>query len=155
MNPVQSRWRRHLVTAFTERLGLKAVALAFALVLWFIATSKEPTEEIVPVRLALITDSAHVLSGPPPDVRALVAGEGKEIFSLYASPPVIRRDIPQGADSATLVLTPGDVEIPPNVDVLVRDVQPRTVLVHLTRRDTTQRSTDSTARSTAGAATGR
>ncbi len=155
MNPVPSRWRRHLVTAFTERLGLKAAALGFALVLWFIATSKEPTEEIVPVRLALTTDSAYVVSGPPPEVRALVAGEGKEIFSLFSSPPVIRREIPGGVDSTTLVLTPGDVEIPPTIDVLVRDVQPRTVEVYLQRRDATRGARDSTSGDAAALPAGR
>jgi hypothetical protein len=134
MSAARSRWRRRIVSAFTERLGLKLVALAFALVLWFIVTSKEPTEEIVPVRLALTIDSAHVLRDPLPDIRALVAGEGKEIFALYASPPVIRRDVPGGADSATLELTADDVEVPPNVTVLVRDVQPRLVVVHLVAR---------------------
>ena len=130
----QTRWRRRVAQALTERLGLKAVALAFALVLWFIATSKEPTEEIVPVRLAFTMDSNEVLRDPPPEVRALVAGEGKEIFALFASPPVIRRDVPRGADSATFTLRAEDVQIPPNVTVLVRDVQPRTVLVHFAPR---------------------
>ena len=130
----QSRWQRRLAQALTERLGLKVVALAFALVLWFIATSKEPTEEIVPVRLAFAMDSNEVLRDPPPEVRALVAGEGKEIFALYASPPVIRRDVPKGADSATFTLRAEDVQVPPNVTVLVRDVQPRTVLVYFAPR---------------------
>ncbi len=124
-----------MALALTDRLGLKVVALAFALVLWFIATSKEPTEEIVPVRLALSMDSSDVLRDPPPEIRALVAGEGKEIFALYASPPVIRRDVPRGADSAAFTLRAEDVQIPPNVTVLVRDVQPRTVLVHLVPRN--------------------
>jgi hypothetical protein len=134
MNAAQAHWRRRLVGMFTERLGLKLVALAFALVLWFIVTSKEPTEEIVPVKLALTADSAHTLREPLPDVRALVAGEGKEIFALYASPPVIRREMPRGVDSATLTLSPDDLEIPPNVAVLVRDIQPRTLVVHLQPR---------------------
>ncbi len=141
MNAAQARWRRRITQALTERLGLKAVALAFALVLWFIATSKEPTEEIVPVRLALSIDSSEVLRGPPPEVRALVAGEGQEIFALYASPPVIRRDVPVGADSAVFTLRAEDVQIPPTVTVLVRDVQPRTVVVHLAPRPVRSDST--------------
>jgi hypothetical protein len=136
MNAAQARWRRRLVGMFTERLGLKLVALAFALVLWFIVTSKEPTEEIVPVRLALTVDSARTVRQPLPEIRALVAGEGKEIFALYSSPPVIRRNLPRGADSATLTLTPDDLEIPPNVTVLVRDIQPRTVVIYTQPRDT-------------------
>ncbi len=134
MNAARARWQRRLVSAFTERLGLKAVALVFAIVLWFIVTSKEPTEEIVPVRLALTMDTTRALSEPLPDVHALVAGEGTELFSLYSTPPVIRRDVPRGADSATFTLTPDDVELPPNAAVIVRDVQPRHVVVHLVPR---------------------
>jgi hypothetical protein len=134
MNAARARWRRRVASAFTERLGLKAVAVLFAVVLWFIVTSKEPAEEIVPVRLALTMDSTETLRDPLPEIHALVAGEGKELFSLYSSPPVIRRDLPRGADSATLTLTPDDVELPPGAAVLVRDVQPRHVAVHLIPR---------------------
>ena len=134
MNAARSRWQRRLVSAFTERLGLKAAALAFAVVLWFIVTSKEPAEEIVPVRLALTMDSARMLRDPAPDVHALVAGEGKDLFALYSSPPVIRRDVPRGADSAAFTLTPNDLELPPGADVIVRDVQPRRVVVYLVPR---------------------
>ena len=138
MTAGQGRWRHRVVSMFTERIGLKVVALAFALVLWFIVTSKEPTEEIVPVQLALTLDSAHVLRGPLPTVHALVAGEGKEIFALYSSPPVIRRSISSNADSVTLTLSPKDLQIPLDAAVVVRDVQPRTIIVHLARRDTTR-----------------
>jgi hypothetical protein len=136
MSAARSRWQRRLVSAFTERLGLKASALAFAIVLWYIVTSKEPTEEIVPVRLALTMDSTRVLRDPVPDVHALVAGEGKELFALYSSPPVIRRDVPRDADSAAFTLTPDDLELPPGADVIVRDVQPRRVVVYLAPRTT-------------------
>ena len=37
--------------ALTERLGYKAAALFFALVLWFVVSAEEPSEELVPVRL--------------------------------------------------------------------------------------------------------
>ncbi len=134
MSAARSRWRRRLVSAFTERLGLKAVALAFAIVLWFIATSKEPTEEIVPVRLAVTLDSTVAMRDLPPDIHALVAGEGKEIFALFSRPPVIRRVMPRGADSATFTLDPDDVQLPPGAEVLVRDVQPRVVVIHVVPR---------------------
>ncbi len=134
MNAARAPWQRRLASAFTDRLGLKAVALVFSVVLWFIVTSKEPAEEIVPVRLALSLDSGEVLRDPPPDVHALVAGEGTAIFALYSSPPVIRRDVPPGADSAVFTLTPDDVELPPGAAVIVRDVQPRHVVVHVAPR---------------------
>ncbi|HET7630901.1 MAG TPA: hypothetical protein VFK16_01160 [Gemmatimonadaceae bacterium] len=140
MHAHRTGWRRRLASAFTERLGLKLAALGFALILWVIVTSKEPTEEIVPVRLTLAFDSARFDLGPLPDVHALIAGEGKEIFALYSTPPVIRREVPVGADSVALTLRPGDVELPPNVAVLVRDVQPHTLHVRLLpRRDSLPR----------------
>jgi hypothetical protein len=134
MSATRARWRRHLAAAFTERLGLKMVALAVAVVLWFIATSKEPTEEIVPVRLAVTLDSSMALRDPLPEVHALVAGEGREIFALYSRPPVIRRTMLLGVDSATFVFTPDDVQLPPGAEVLVRDIQPRQVVVHVVPR---------------------
>ena len=134
MNATRARWQRRLVSAFTERLGLKAVALLFAVVLWFIVTSKEPAEEIVPVRVALSMDSTEALQEPVPEVHALVAGEGSAIFALYASPPVIRRVVPRGADSASFALTPDDVELPPGAAVIVRDVQPRRLVLRLVPR---------------------
>ena len=69
-----SSLRQRLVAAATERLPYKAAALFLAIVLWLVVSAEEPTEDLVPVRLALLLDSALVLQGEPPTVRALVVG---------------------------------------------------------------------------------
>lgn len=138
-----SQWRHRLTGIFTERLGLKFAALGFALILWLIVTSKEPTEEIVPVRLVLNFDSTKYEAPEMPEIHTLVAGEGKEIFALFTAPPVVRRDVPASEDSVTLTLRAGDVELPPNASVLVRDIQPRTIHVRLIPRGSSAARSDS------------
>jgi len=121
---------RHIRAAFTERLGYKAAALFFALVLWFVVSAEEPTEELVPVRLEAAYDTARVLTSTRPVIRALVAGRARDLIKLYDTPPVVRRAITDDApDSIAVDLRPADVYIPPDVDAIVRDVQPRTLVL--------------------------
>jgi hypothetical protein len=123
--------RRHLVAAMTERLPYKAAALFLALVLWLVVSAEEQTEDLVPVRLALMLDSGLTLDGPRPTVRALVVGRGRELLKLYASPPVVRRALPADSpDSVLFELRPVDIDLPSEVDARVRDVQPRTISLH-------------------------
>ena len=123
--------QRRLRAAATERLPLKLAALFFALVLWMVVSAEEQGEEVVPVRLALpLSDSTVKLRSALPQVRALVVGRGRELVKLYATPPTVRpqmRQVGADAETAVLELRPVDVEIPPNVDARVRDVQPRVV----------------------------
>ena len=84
---------RHLKAAFTERLGYKAAALFFAVVLWLVVSAEEPSEELVPVRLEASFDTTRVLTGPRPVVRALVAGRARDLIKLYDTPPVVRRAV--------------------------------------------------------------
>ena len=128
--------QRRLRAALTERLGYKGAALFFSIVLWFVVSAEEPSEELVPVRLEVEYDSIRVLATPRPVIRALVAGRARDLIKLYDTPPVIRRSITDDTpDSVAVELTPADVFIPPDVDAIVRDVQPRSfVLVFDTRR---------------------
>src|SRR5688572_23099435 len=121
---------RRIKAAFTQRLGYKAAALFFAVVLWFVVSAEEPSEELVPVRLEASHDSARMLTGSRPVIRALVAGRARDLIKLYDSPPIVRRVVTDDApDSVALDLRPSDVFIPPDVDVIVRDVQPRSLLL--------------------------
>jgi hypothetical protein len=125
-----SRWqpRRWLTAAVTERLPYKAAALFLALVLWLVVSAEEPTEDLVPVRVALLLDSSLTLVSPRPVVQALVVGRGRELLKLYATPPVIRRVLPADVDdSVQFDLRPVDVDLPEGIDAIVRDVQPRTI----------------------------
>ena len=126
--PTSSALRDRLAAALTEHLPLKAAALFLTLVLWMVVRVKEPNDEFIPVKFAPSLDSSLVLRGQMPTVRALVIGSGQDILKLYRNPPVIRKavtgDVP---DVLHLDLAPQDVDIPADIDVIVRDVQPRTV----------------------------
>lgn len=125
---VRTPLTRRIVAAFTERLQLKAAALFFALVLWFVVSATEPSEQLVPVRFNPLLDSTLTLVEAPPQVQALVIGRTRELLKLYASPPTLRRlvdaDVP---DTVTIELRPTDVDLPAGVQAIVRDVQPRNI----------------------------
>ena len=106
--------QRRLKGALTERLGYKAAALFFALVLWFVVSAEEPSEQLIPVRLDASYDSGRILTGPRPVIRALVAGRARDLIKLYHTPPVVRRMVTDDApDSVAMDLRPLDVYIPP------------------------------------------
>jgi len=122
--------QRWLKAALVERLGYKAAALFFAVVLWLVVSAEEPSEEVVPVQLEASFDSGRVLTSTRPELRALVAGRARDLIKLYEKPPVVRRVVTDDApDSVAVDLRPADVYIPPDVDAVVRDIQPRTLVL--------------------------
>ena len=117
--------------ALTERIGLKASAVALAIALWFVVGAREPTEDVAAVRFAPQLDSALVLRDPAPPIRALVVGRPSEILKLANTPLAIRRPIANDVpDTVVVDLRPSDVEVPEGVSVIVRDVQPHSVTLH-------------------------
>jgi hypothetical protein len=140
----EQRALRLLRSALLERLPLKAVAIFFAFVLWLAVSADEPGEQTVAVRLALRTDSALTLTGPAARVTATLTGRRRDLLKVRAGDLVLRRTIAgAGADSVRLVLRPGDVELPPGteVEVRVRDVQPRQLTLRFAHRDPTRAAT--------------
>jgi hypothetical protein len=121
--------RRRLVASFTERLILKATALLLAVVLWFVVNAKEPQVQLITVRFEpALLDSSLVLRDPLPQLQAIVAGAPRELIKLATTQPLIRRQVTADApDTLVLDLRPEDVVLPPDVDAVVRDVQPRSV----------------------------
>ena len=92
--------------------------------------AREPTEELVGVRFAPQLDSGLVLRDPPPVIRALVIGRPAEILKLSTSPLSIRRPLTSDApDTLVMTLRTSDVEVPEGIEVIVRDVQPRSVML--------------------------
>ena len=127
----RAAWNRRLRATFTERLELKVTAVVLAVVLWFMVSARETTDEIVTVRFAPQLDSSLMLREGPRMVSALVAGRRGELMKLVANAPVIRRPIDDEVpDTLTIELRPSDVELPPNVDARVSDVQPRRVTLY-------------------------
>ena len=120
-------WRRRLLRAATERIGYKAAALFFALVLWLAVGAEEPAERVIPVRFEPALDSSLQLQGRLPAVQAQVTGRLRELIKLYSNPPVIHRVVRADApDTTRLELDPGDVDLQ-GVTARVVDVYPREV----------------------------
>jgi hypothetical protein len=119
-----------LHAAVTEHLALKASSVLLAVVLWFVVAAREPTEEVVGVRFSPQLDSGLVLRDPAPVIRALVIGRPSEILKLSNSPLMIRRQLTSDApDTLVMTLRTSDVEVPEGIEVIVRDVQPRSVML--------------------------
>ena len=139
MTPLSSHptWSDRLRGVVTERLGLKAIALLLAILLWLVVSSRKHTESFVRVRVAPSLDSSLVLLGGTTEVRALVAGRAADLVKLAASPPVVHRsvggDVP---DTLMLDVTPADVHLPTELVDAVRvlDVQPRSVMLRFETR---------------------
>lgn len=133
------RWRSAVRGALTERLGLKVTALALAMLLWVIASARQPTQGYVRVHVVPAMDSSLVLLDPPSSLEALVAGRAVDIVKLYADPPSVHRridgDVP---DTLVLDVTPTDVRLPAEFasDVRILDVQPRSVTLRFGTRAT-------------------
>ena len=120
--------RTWIVSALTENLALKASSVLLAIALWFVVGAREPTEDLASVRFVPLLDSALVLRDPAPPIRALVVGRPSEILKLSHTPLVIRQPITGDApDTLEVTLRVADIQIPDGVEVIVREVQPRSL----------------------------
>jgi len=136
-----TRWRHRIREIATERLGLKAIALLLALLLWVVVSARQPTESYVRVRVVPALDSSLALLDGTTEIRALVAGPAADIVKLTADPPVVRRSVGGDApDTLVLDITPADVHMPPELadHVRILDVQPRSVTLRFETRASRQ-----------------
>lgn len=116
------------LSSFSDHLGLKTAAVFLAVVLWFVVNAKEPDVELIPVRFVPVLDSSLVLRDPVPAVQALIVGPPRELLKLNTSLPTIRRQISADApDTLVIDLRPEDVALPPGVEAVVREIEPRSV----------------------------
>lgn len=126
--------RRHAMALLTERVPFKAGALFFALVLWLVVSAEEPAQEVVRVRFDPLIDSSLTVISPPPELRAIVIGRARDLIRLLSNPPVIRRLVRSDiSDTVTIQIGPEDVDLPPGVDAIVSDVQPRQLTLAFAR----------------------
>jgi hypothetical protein len=130
-------WQSTLRGMVTERLGLKAIALVLALLLWLVVSARRQTEGYVRVLVAPQLDSSLVLLDGTTPLRALVAGRAADLVKLAADPPVLRRAVAGDApDTLTLDVGPADVHLPPGLADRVRvvEVTPHRVTLHFRSR---------------------
>ena len=130
--------RRRVGEALTTNLVYKGAALLLAIVLWLAVSAEQPTEVSgVPVELSLDLDSSLALASPLPDLRAVVAGQARDVARLAANPLEIRRSVPGDiGDTVRFEFTRDDVLPPPGFDgaVQVRSISPSVVTLRLTTR---------------------
>ena len=114
---------------------LKLAALALSALLWAGVASQEVTTQLVPVRVDTELEDSLELARPLPAVTALVSGPGHEILKLYSTPLVLRVAIPESAvrRAYRVRLTPERIQVPTTVNVTVEEVEPRDLLVSLTK----------------------
>jgi hypothetical protein len=123
--------QRQLKSLVTENLPVKFSALFFAVVLWEIVLSEEPSEAWIDVHLALTLDSAVTMASQPPNVEVLVSGRGRELLKLYSAWPELRRSV--GLDDTVFAVHPSDVYTPNEADVKILDVRPHMLRLPLAR----------------------
>ena len=110
---------------------MKFSALFFAVVLWVIVRSEEPSEAWIDVHLAFTLDSTVTMASQPPRVQVLVSGRGRELLKLYSASPELRRSV--GLDDSVFAVHPSDVFTSNEADVKVLDVRPHMVRLPLAR----------------------
>jgi hypothetical protein len=110
---------------------VKFSALFFAVVLWVIVRSEEPSEAWIDVHLALTLDSTVTMTSQPPGVEVLVSGRGRELLKLYSAWPELRRSV--GLDDSVFAVHPSDVFTSNEADVKVLDVRPHMLRLPLAR----------------------
>ena len=123
--------QRKLRSLVTDNLPVKFSALFFAVVLWVIVRSEEPSEAWIDVHLALTLDSSVTMASQPPALQALVSGRGRELLKLYSAWPELRRSV--GEDDTVFAVHPTDVYTSNEADVKVLDVRPHLVRLPLAR----------------------
>jgi hypothetical protein len=112
---------------------IKLTALVLAGILWAVVAAEEPTTQLVPVELAVELPEGRTLTRALPQVQALYAGSARELIKVYASPPTVRKAVPDTVSGSeyTLALSIADLSGAENANVKAQDIQPRTIVLHL------------------------
>lgn len=119
---------------FTSNLRLKAMALAFAVALWFFVAGQSRTEVgfLVPVGLKGIPKDMVMTSGPPDEIEVRVTGP--RLFISNLSPAQIAAELDLSAAKEGLnayKLQTKDIMTPMGIDVL--RLRPASIEVKLER----------------------
>ncbi len=108
------------------------VALGLATGLWLVVSAEEATSAWVPVSVSLTLEPGVTLAQPAPAVRALVEGKRSALFKMFSTPPTMQRGVTSAlGDSARIELRTQDVDLPSGSEVVVRDLNPRLLMVVL------------------------
>ncbi|MDB4893277.1 MAG: hypothetical protein JWL61_5132 [Gemmatimonadetes bacterium] len=137
----RARWQHVIREAFVERLGIKALSILIAVLLWLIVKGRQPVQDYVMVNVLPTLDSSLVMLETPQPLRALVSGRAVDIAKLRADPPAIHRIVDGDApDTLVFQVAASDVRVSAGLAdfVHVLDVQPRTVSLRFGDKATRQ-----------------
>lgn len=123
--------REHLL----RNWPLKIAAVILSAILWVVVAAEETRSELVTVRLEVQLPPTLALTAPPPELRALVTGAGRELIKLAQRPLVLRVVMPPAAvpPRHRFVIAPALVETPRDANVVVQDVEPRELEIGVDR----------------------
>ncbi|HXV93387.1 MAG TPA: hypothetical protein VD813_08830 [Pseudonocardia sp.] len=122
-----------LPAVLTRNWPLKLTSLFLAVVLWLMAAGEEPASRLVTAEVRVRAPEGRDIVRPPGTVAVSVVGPARELLKLSATRLIITKILPDtiSEDQAVLLLAPGDVELPKDVDAVVQDLQPRSMTVVL------------------------
>lgn len=112
---------------------IKLTALVLAAILWAAVAAQEETTQLVAVELDVQLPEGRALTSDPPPVQALYAGTARELFKLYAQPPMIRKTLPDTITGSqyTMELMLGELVAPDGATVRAQRIEPRFMTVQL------------------------
>jgi len=112
---------------------IKLTALILAAILWAVVAAREPTNQLVPVRLEITPPPGRAIASELPPVQAVFAGTPRELLKLYSRQPVIRMTVPDTLSGSeyTLELSTADIHVIEDAAVNAQDIEPRIVPIRL------------------------
>ncbi|MEE9615306.1 MAG: CdaR family protein [Thermodesulfobacteriota bacterium] len=119
---------------FFENLGLKLLALAFALALWFLVVGEKVSEVglLVPLGFKGISEEMIMVSSPPGDIDVRVVGPKSFINKLSPAQISVDVDLSDAKDGLnTIRLTPEEVKVPRGIEVV--RIRPASVEIRMER----------------------
>jgi hypothetical protein len=121
----------------TANWPLKLTSLLLAVLLWMVASFEEPSSRLVRVQLQLAVPAGRELLEAPAAAQALVVGSTRALLELDDHPLTLSKALPDSivGGHAIVTLAPADIVLPRGVDVDVRDIQPREIVVALDSLD--------------------
>lgn len=117
---------------FTQNVGYKVVALLLALLLWFDVTSDETAVIEYPVPLSVAVEGRDMIitNDIPHEVDVRFSGSGKELLRLDKDQLAIRKEVRGGeSDTVSVDLSPQDVQLPGDLNVVSTAVMPARITV--------------------------
>jgi hypothetical protein len=123
----------------TENWQLKLLAFALAVLLWVVVSGEQVQSHAFPVSLEVRTSDPRfqvIKSSIPQEVDVAFVGPGREFVDLALRPPTLILDVGDvDSTEAVYSLSPSMVQVPGQLNLAPRSVQPSRIRVRFRRLD--------------------